>query len=450
MFKQSEVEKMIKSGFDLELISFESDIPMQELKQLEEKLKEQHTSNSSRTQKRNGYNTKKHSNSKINQLRKRYNSIYYRENKPQFEEVKDLSPKEVELINSTIIEVKGIMDEIEGASKKEKAKGAKDILSKVKKIQDYQLTINQSEELSSLLMSEELQGLKSSQGDKIDFELNKTRSMMVRKLAQAIDIAQLQTEDVEVLKSLKRKMTLDMEKYNKISVGGLKSKINNRISIIQQKYAMKRIRSDVPRSILEIIRNLANGTIDIQKAKEVIEEEVKNRESNKTKTRFTLTEDQERRQILRQIQRGVAGELGEIYINNPEITVLQMQELCGGRAEEHVEAVVENLLHRKDFDAANKICNKFSSINENVQDIRRIRNLKMKIKHLEIGEMVIKGLNMNGTVEEENEYFDLIEKGIKMGNVKLEFISLGKNQEGSKTITLADIWEKKKTQEKVI
>lgn len=46
---------------------------------------------------------------------------------------------------------------------------------------------------------------------------------------------------------------------------------------------------------------------------------------------------------------------------------------------------------------------------------------------------------MNGTEEEERRYFELIEKGLKMGNVKLGSISLGKSKDGLRTITLADI-----------
>ena len=51
-------------------------------------------------------------------------------------------------------------------------------------------------------------------------------------------------------------------------------------------------------------------------------------------------------------------------------------------------------------------------------------------------------------MEEERAYLELIEKGIKMGNVKLEEISLGKSQDGLRTITLADIWTDEKQKEK--
>ena len=55
---------------------------------------------------------------------------------------------------------------------------------------------------------------------------------------------------------------------------------------------------------------------------------------------------------------------------------------------------------------------------------------------------------MNGTYAEERAYFELIEKGLKMGNVKLGAISLGKSQDGLRTITLADIWTDENQKEK--
>ena len=94
----------------------------------------------------------------------------------------------------------------------------------------------------------------------------------------------------------------------------------------------------------------------------------------------------------------------------------------------------------KDFERAKEVCDKFSSRNDENQIATYIMKLKKEIKNDEIGEMVLKGINMNGTYEEERAYLELIEKGLKLGRVKLEAVSLGKSQDGLKNITLADIW----------
>ena len=76
--------------------------------------------------------------------------------------------------------------------------------------------------------------------------------------------------------------------------------------------------------------------------------------------------------------------------------------------------------------------NLINYINENT-------NIK-EIKNDEIGDIVLKAINLNGTYEKEKECFELIEKGLNMGNVNLRAVSLGKTQDGLKNITLADIW----------
>lgn len=54
-------------------------------------------------------------------------------------------------------------------------------------------------------------------------------------------------------------------------------------------------------------------------------------------------------------------------------------------------------------------------------------------------------INTNGTIEEERAYIELIEKGLKIGNVKPRAVYLGKNQDGSRSITLEDVWTDEKT-----
>ena len=134
------------------------------------------------------------------------------------------------------------------------------------------------------------------------------------------------------------------------------------------------------------------------------------------------------------------------YIKNPETTIMQIQELCDEELELAIRTVVKNLTSAKDFERAKEVCNKFVSKDKESPLSIYIRKLRNEIRNDEISDIVLKGINMRGTEYEERVYFELIEKGLKMGNVKLSTISLGKSQDGLKTIYLSDIWE---TQEKV-
>ena len=445
-----EVKKLIKNGFDLELISFELDIPIEEIKQCKLELETMKQPNSTKT-----YSAKeiidsenKQAHSKMQQMKERYKKLYFTSNKIEVKQPKELPRQKVEQINSVIAEIEEIVESIKKLPKKERRKEVNEILPKLKQIEEYQLTIEQAEKLHYILQSEELKKLNSSITDKIDFYMNRSRKIVIKKLAEAIDIAQAQSDELEELKGLERKLTIGMQQNNQIVVGAVKSRIGNKISKIIQQKAIDRIRNDVPEDIEFIIREIANGTLNIQIANKIIDKEAKKRVQKKPKTRFSLTEEQEKRQILIQIRTVLIEKSEQYHIENPEKTILQIQDLCGGELEQAIRTVVKNLTNVKDFERAKEVCNKFSSKdNESLLSVY-IRKLKKQIRNDEISDIVLKGLNMNGTEREERTYFELIEKGIKMGNIKLGAISLGKSQDGLRNITLADIWVDENQKEK--
>ena len=129
---------------------------------------------------------------------------------------------------------------------------------------------------------------------------------------------------------------------------------------------------------------------------------------------------------------------------------MQIKELCNGGLDQAIRTVVKNLTSAKKFKKAKEVCDKFSSEDNEKQFQKYIITLKKEIRNDEIGDMVLKGINMNGTYEEERAYFELIEKGLKIGNVKLGTVSLGKSQDGSKNITLADVWPGEEQREREI
>ena len=445
-----EVKKLIKNGFDLELISFELDIPIEEIKQCKLELETMKQPNSTRT-----YSAKeiidsenKQAHSKMQQMKERYRKLYFTSNKIEVKQPKELPRQKVEQINLVIAEIEEIAESIKELPKKERRKEVNAILTKLKQIEEYQLTIEQAEKLHYILQSEELKKLNSSITDKIDFYMNRSRKIVIKKLAEAIDIAQAQSDELEELKGLERKLTMGMQQNNQIVVGAVKSRIGNKISKIIQQKAIDRIRNDVPEDIEFIIREIANGTLNIQIANKIIDKEAKKRVQKKPKTRFSLTEEQEKRQILIQIRTVLIEKSEQYHIDNPEKTILQIQELCDGELEQAIRTVVKNLTNVKDFERAKEVCNKFSSKDNESSLSAYIRKLRKQIRNEEISDIVLKGLNMNGTEREERTYFELIEKGIKMGNIKLGAVSLGKSQDGLRNITLADIWVDENQKEK--
>ena len=441
--KVEEIKKLIKNGFDLELLSFELDIPIEEIRQYKLELETSNKSNSVKTYSaRDIIDSKnKQAHLKMEQMREKYKKLSLKSNKSEVKISKELQKKDIELINSVIAEIEKIVNEMKGLSKKEKRKKVNYILLELKKIKDYPLTIEQAEELNSSIQSEELEKLNLNMTDKIDSYINRIKKAITRKLLEAIDIAQIQTENLDELETLYKKLTTKLQQNSPIYVDSLKSKIKNKIYRIKQQEASDRIKNDVPTEIESIIADIANGTLDIKLANEIIDEEAKKRLENKPKNKFSLTEEQEKRQILIQINSILMEKPEQYHIKNPKITIMQIQELCGWELEQAIRTVVNNLTCIKDFKTAKEVCDSFSNGYNDSQFSKYMVTMKKGIKNAEIGDIVLRGLNMNGTEEDDRAYFDLIEKGIKMGNVKLGAVFLGKSQDGLRNIYLSDIWE---------
>lgn len=379
----------------------------------------------------------------MKQLRERYNQSFFKSNSSEVKQPQRLSKQQKELIDCVILKVEETINEMIELQKSERRRQAKSILLEIKKIEGLNLTVEQAEKLNTLMQSTTLDKLNISITDRIDFNISKTRKSIIRKLAEAIDIAHSQTEDVEELKELGRKITAKMVLNNQILVGAVKTKIDNKIFKIQQKIVSNQIRNNVSANISSIIKDIALGRLDIEKANEIIDNEAKLRVESKPKTRFSLTQEQEKRQIFIQI-RTVLVDKAELYcIDNPEEAVIQLQNLFGGELEQSLRTVVKNLTNRKKFTEAKRVCNSFSKKDDENTIDSYIHILRKEIRNEEIGDAVLKGINMDGTLEEQNAYYELIEKGLKQGNVKLGAISLGKSQDGLRTITLADIWTEK-------
>lgn len=227
-----------------------------------------------------------------------------------------------------------------------------------------------------------------------------------------------------------------MAKKCPILVDSTRRAITNRIEQLQKKNAIDRIRNNISTKISAVITDLVSGNIDMKKANKIIDEEARNRVASKSKTKFSLTEEAERRQILLQIRTGIS-EKADIYkIENPETMVAQLQELCKISLEEAVRIVSTNLMAIKDFKTARNLCDKFSDNQVSVS----FRKLKDDITKAEFSDLVLKGIKDSRSVDEERAYIEMIEKALSSGNITLGGINLGKSRDGLRDITLADVW----------
>lgn len=128
-------------------------------------------------------------------------------------------------------------------------------------------------------------------------------------------------------------------------------------------------------------------------------------------------------------------------VTNPTLAMTSAKEICGGTLEQMLGIIVENLISAKKFNEAKKLFDDFCKSRGSVTIIPNdLVSVKKRIRNEEIAYMVLKLINMNGREEEEKRCWQLIKEGVRMGNVNLSSISLGTSSDGSKRITLEDIW----------
>ena len=380
--------------------------------------------------------------SKMDELRENYYHLYYTGDSSILQDEVALTQQQIELIESVIQKVDETIDKIGDISKTEKRRFAIEILKEIRKIEKLQLTVGQAQNLLTLLKSAKLNKVNVGFNDNTDAYVWKARKIFTKNLISAIDIEQCKTTDIDDLKLLQRKITTEIEKENLILAKTVRDRIGNRIMEIQKQNAIERIKNDVSSEIDQVIRKLASGKLDdIEEANIVIEEESKRRFENKPKNKFSLTEEQEKNQLIIQIKKCLR-EQAEVYpIENPEITIQQLTDLIGGNFADVINIVGQNCIINRQFEKAKAICDKYEEKRDDVPQKSYIKRLRDDIKKAEIAEMILKSINKRGTVKEENRTFELIEEGLRRANIKLGAITLGKNQEGTKTITLEDIWE---------
>ena len=158
-----EIENLIKKGFDLELISFELDIPLNEIQQLYKKMNNQKKSNYGKK-----VDNKELANKKLEQMREKYRQLFLETKKIDNITPIELSEEETKEINLCIATTEEKIEEMKKLPREERRKVVNEIIPKIKNIQSYPLTIEQAEKLNFLLRSEELKKLSLGSMDKID------------------------------------------------------------------------------------------------------------------------------------------------------------------------------------------------------------------------------------------------------------------------------------------
>lgn len=418
------IKKMLKNGINKDLIAFELNIPVEDVQKLSESLEAEHKREKIKNE--------------LEELRENYKKAYLTSDRDGLDVFENLSKPEKMLIHSTLASTEKILDEMpectlldkSNAEKYQRSAGAKAILVELMKIQSYPLSIEIAETFYYLLLSQKMKELNTVSDPDMDKSVKNIRLMIGLKLGMAVKYAAMQTDDIEELKMLKSKISIEMIKEDPIALGSVVSIISDKIARLKK----EEIKQEIPKSINDLIEAVADGSLDIEEAKELINKEL-------SKSGTTFGKEQERKQYLIYIADSLMKSASKYYIVDPETTTRKIQELSDGESQNALRIVMTNLIERKEYSRAKEFCQKLLEKESDKSIVRVLANLKKEIENKELANFVLNVINNPIESKKEQQYFEYIKREINLGKIKPSSISLGKAQDGTRNITLADVWD---------
>lgn len=240
-------------------------------------------------------------------------------------------------------------------------------------------------------------------------------------------------ESIEELKELSAKIPTKI-----YGVGSAEGYIRNKIARIQQQTLMDNIRNNISADIEKIIEDLANGEIDIQCANEAVEAEARRKVESSKGSKFGLTLDGQRRQILIQIHTALREKADEYIIKSPSKAIKGLIELGGADSIQAVTIVTQNFIERKEYGRALAIC-EMSFKSPSDEEMRQVQLLKRQIKAARLGDLARRMLSSEKSLEEREAEYETLKTAMKMEGINASQILIGKTNSGNIPVYLNKI-----------
>ena len=405
------IKKMISQGFDLQLISNELNIPIEQIKKYEAEIndneskpltKRENAINKENSKDQTAFSPniqnvaekQSEESRKISQMMDRYNAIFNEETPEPLQKQKEKVLTETELDQA-------IQKTLQLASAFEHAKGGYTATSKEKEIKRV---------------------------------MNGYIKLIDSTIIQQAD----SINDIEELRKLIRKLPSRL-----LSLSQANLYIQKRIESMQQRKAFDNLRNNIPESIRQIIADIANGTLDIKKANEEIDKEARKRVQSSPQTKFALTEGRHRKQIILQIHTALK-ERGEEYeIKNPLKTMDYLTKLGEASNVVAVNIIAQNFINRKEYEKATLVCGMCGKgLRE--EENKQIYSLKKQIKAAKIGDIAKRMLTGEKSMKEREEDFELLKTAMRVEGINETQILIGKKGAGNIPVYLSKIWDSEK------
>ena len=425
------IKKIISEGnISLETISAELNIPMASLVLMKRK-------SNNETSKKKVTKIQMECENRYKKIYEKYVSAYYGKNNKKDSQEPELTENEKVAIAT---------DEIERIVKSKEIDSEKKVFSVlpiIRRLQDEKFSLNQAHTLLKIYLDRSK--LPFPEHDRYaDFRhIDMTyKKMLVKKLMEAVRYECDITESIEQLNSLKRYITPEITKIEPMSVKIVNDKISSKITKINTDNAMKDYENNISNNVSNIVCSIASEIIDIDLIEDSIKKETDERMAiQKVKNKFSLTEDQHRKQIYYKVTRALET-YADIYpIFDAEKSIGALEKIFGMGFTSNFKCVIQNIIERKEYAEAKLLCEKYlmktESFSANAKAIDRART---EIAKAEFGEIIVKGLEAKCSEAEHEAFIESVDNKISRLGYMKSTIPLGRCEDKTKKIMLSDIW----------
>ena len=309
-----------------------------------------------------------------------------------------------------------------------------------KKELEVERRLKEGQSIDEILSDTELNVCRQGiEGILFKIEKKKKKGSITAKQTEELASDEEQRQSKEQIEA-HRSLEIMREKYRELSENQNDSSVESDKSKSGEEKPNVAI-DDIPEEVQSIIAGIACGDLDVDSAKEVIANLASKKVKGRGQVKFGLTEKQEKHLIISQIRK-VLAEQGEEYpIDNPEKTILILQELSKSSLTPNLNTVVKNQLARRKFDEAEQLCDEYGVIKkDNIPITAYIRGLRRIVRNARVGDLVYRTINSEVSPEDETKFWKLLQEGLKMGHVRREDVILEKSKDGSRKISLDDVW----------
>ncbi len=439
---KEDILDLYDEGVEIELLADELRVPASEIENFIKEYKEEKEQSDVKKQEKihthKTEKTHKKPQSKLEIMREKYANMLSRKVAQEAKnETRSITPEEKALLDETFAEFRKISKNMHNLSQSEKYAAFFDFTKSAKKIKGIPTSIAQSEEALDILETFLAECHKIEVNDSAKNNYRIIRSMFVTNLCEAIDEKVSATNDIDELKKYS-KILLKYTEHIDFVASGVQFKLNQKQHDLLRTEAMKKIRYDVPEEVRQIIVGIADGNLDTENAINTINRIAKERVEKLPKTRFSLTEEQQKNQLLLQVRTVLSERANEFKVEDPLKSIELLTELTEHYDyDKNVLTIIRNLYKSGRIDVAKQIAGDFRKRKtENIE----YRNVEKEITKFEIGSMVQNMINTLHSKEEEEAFISVLGKKLESSKIPLTAIPVGTTEDSLKTILLSDIW----------